>query len=154
MNIKVDFNKVKRSKKDLCELLNRLVHIIDSIVYNKGSLSFEESYRNVYDLILYHKGYVMLHQLLESYEYDICHSDYYSMKTKMNLIKDICLYPLNSIRRGEESRSEFEENGKSILEMWFYKMTDIENIKYKTHVSLNELNFPNEIKCIIERHVV
>jgi len=159
MNIRIDLNRLSsnRTPSKLLGLIGTINDILDVIIYKKGTcISFEESYRSIYSLILYYKGYVTLYKLLQNHENVICNSDYIIMKERMDLITDICLYPLKSIERGNELDNDFVKDGKTQLKMWFDKMKDIELLKHKSHISLIEsnINFPVEIKSKIEMHVI
>jgi hypothetical protein len=154
MNINI--HKLKSPKK-LIELIEDIKNIFHQIVYNRQSkLSFEYSYRSIYLLILHYKGYITLYKLLQSHEKEICNSDYKKMKNHMDLIREVCLYPLRSIELDDINDGNFSNDGKSKLEMWFDKMRDIELLKRKAHKLLytSNIHFPAEINNKIEMHVL
>ena len=155
--IKVDIMNINihklKSPRNLIQLIEDIKNIFHQIIYNRQSkLSFEYSYRSIYSLILYYKGYITLYKLLQSHEKEICNSDYKKMKEHMDMIKDVCLYAL----RNSSNDGNFSNDGKSKLEMWFDKMRDIELLKCKAHKSLHASNiyFPDEIKNKIEMHIL
>lgn len=143
--------------------LLKLIHKIECIIYeilNRGrmhKLSFQECYNSVYYLILNYEGYHTLTILLQKFEKDLMFLDYMDMKQKLQVLRDVCLYPLNNCRRNLQGnlQGNLEGNLQGIegFADWFEKMEIVQDLKMKAHEYLKGLNFPTELKCEIEMRV-
>ena len=143
----INVHRINCFKRDKHHAIADVEKIFNQIVFQTqcNSLSFEVSYRSVYNLVMFvSDGYKYLYELLTCCESQLMSiKNDYEMIKQFKLLKDICLYPIK------------QDNGKDIV-IWFNRTGKSIKLHFlNNNVFIGSLSLPLEIvEMIVEKTMI